>query len=75
MKIYLFDISYLIFFVLLSFFISIYLFGSSILGDFKDLKYISMKILGSFYIGSLDISDKTINSAKNVGQKGGYFDK
>jgi len=75
LRIFIFDISYSVGFVLISFFIAYYLFASSIIADYSDSKYTAMKVMGSFYIGSIDIFDKVLNDSYNVSKKSIVFDE
>lgn len=73
MKIYLFDIFYCVIFVVFSFYIASYLFGHSIISNYDDNKFTAMKIISSFWIGSLDTDKDKIQSG-NISQQSSYFD-
>lgn len=41
------------------------MFGHQIISDYNDFRYIILKLLTSFFLGSIDILDQTNNQALN----------
>lgn len=51
------------------------MFGQNIISYYRELKFIVLKILTSFFIGSLDLSDPNDNLALNLSGAGKTFDE
>ncbi len=62
-------------FLIFTGFIGQYLFGHNIISNYKVLKFTVLKILTSFFIGSLDLNDKRDNLSFNLSGKGENFDR
>jgi len=56
-------------------FVAIHLFGHSIISSYKYITLVFLKILTSFFIGSLDISDPNMNISNNLDGISDKFDK
>ena len=65
----------MVYFIFVSSLIAYYIFGHQIISEYKDFKFIVLKLLTSFFLGSIDILDQTNNEASNkLKQTNNVFD-
>jgi hypothetical protein len=55
--------------MIFSWFIARYLFGYSAINDYNDDKFTAMKVLGSFFIGSVDNKNLKENETINISKQ------
>jgi len=61
-------------FLIFTAFIGHYLFGHNIISNYKELNFIILKILTSFFIGSLDLPEPLKNQSLNLSRSNSTFD-